>query len=200
MIRTLIADSRSMTRSALSALLGTTSDIQVVRDVGSAEEIMPSVLAGRVNVAVIDADSLGHEGFDAVARLSAKVPGCGSLILSSVATPGHLSQVATAGAAGFLLKDASPDRLARTIREISAGYQVIDCRFSMVRTTVTTRLTAREVQILRLVAGGADVAAIAGQLCLAVGTVRNNLARIVTKLNARTRVDAVRVGRELGLI
>lgn len=200
MIKTLIADSKAITRSALTALLHTNSGIQVVRDVASAEEVTPSALACQADVAVIDVDSLGHKGFDAVEQLSARAPGCGSLILSSSASPGYLSRVATIGASGFLLKDASPDRLVQTIREISAGYQVIDRRYATGRPRTNVCLTVRETDILRLVADGADVGAIARQLCLATGTVRNNLARIVAKLNARTRVDAVRVGRELGLI
>jgi two-component system response regulator DesR len=200
MIKTLVADSRSITRTALTMLLRTAPGIEVVGDVGLADEIVPSVLACQANVVVIDADSLGQRGFDAVAQLSVKALGCRSLILSSAASPGHLTRIATVGASGFLLKDASPAQFVKTIREISAGYQVIDCRFTMVQEGAARQLTAREADILRLVADGADVIDIAGHLCLAIGTVRNNLSKIVIKLNARTRVDAVRIGRELGLI
>ncbi|MER5644899.1 response regulator transcription factor [Streptosporangium sp. NPDC002524] len=199
-MRVLIADKQTITRSALAALLQTSAVITVAGETASAEEIVPLALKLRAQVTVIDGDSLGRQGFEAATRLSVDVPACRSLILSSAATLGHLHQVATMRASGFLLKDVSAARLIQAIREIAGGYHVVDCRFTMAQRGTPRHLTARELDVLRLVADGADVHEIARQLSLATGTVRNNLSRIVNKFNARTRVDAVRVGRELGVI
>ncbi|WP_449062640.1 response regulator transcription factor [Planomonospora algeriensis] len=198
MIKTMVADSWAMTRSALVSLLHTAPGIDVVGDVSRAGDIVTCALNNRATVAVLDVDSLGPGGFEAAAQLAVRAPACRALILSGTASAWIAGRAATARASGFLLKDAPANRLLESIRSLSAGYTVMDYRFTAPQ--LVERLTAREVDVLRMAADGADVTTIADQLCLATGTVRNNLSRIVSKLNARTRVDAVRMGRELGLI
>jgi two-component system response regulator DesR len=100
---------------------------------------------------------------------------------------------------GYLLKDSDPQRLIRAIREVAAGGHMVDPR--LVRTTppgASALLTPRETEILRLAAEGYRTSDIALMLALSAGTVRNYLATVVSKLNARNRVDAIRIARAEG--
>ena len=102
---------------------------------------------------------------------------------------------------GFLLKDAPPARLVSAIRDVAAGRRVIDPQLAMATwDSPDNPLSRRETEILRMAAGGADPADIAARLYLSPGTVRNYLTSIVMKLNARNRVDAIRIASEAGWI
>ena len=101
--------------------------------------------------------------------------------------------------AGFILKDAPPDRLADAIRCAAAGRRAIDPQLALSAWDVSENpLTVRELEVLRLTANGAEPAEIAATLFLSLGTVRNYLTTAVTKLNARNRIDAIRIAREAG--
>jgi two-component system response regulator DesR len=127
---------------------------------------------------------------------------CRSLIRAEVIiprSPGTLRRALAAHVGGYLLKDAPPEQLATTIRHVAAGLRVIDPHLA-----VSTwgggqnPLSARKHEVLRRAAEGAEPAEIAAVMHLSVGTVRNYLTVIVTKLNARNRVDAIKSAYDAG--
>jgi two-component system response regulator DesR len=195
----MLAEDMNMVRGALVALLNLEPDIEVVGEVASGDEIVPRAVDWRPDVAIVDIDLPGIDGLTAAAQLSKQLPSCRTLILTSLGRPGNLRRAVAAQVSGFILKDAPPDRLAEAIRGVAAGRRVIDPQLALAAwDSVENPLTARESEVLRLAAGGAEVAEIAAALYLSAGTVRNYLTTAVTKLNARNRVDAIRIASEAG--
>lgn len=198
-IRVLLAEDMHMVRGALVALLALESDLSVVAEVERGDRIVSTALECRPDVAVIDVDLPGLDGLCAAAQLAEQLPSCRTLILTSLGRPGTLRKALAAQVGGFLLKDAPPDRLADAVREVAAGKRVIDPQLALAAfDNGENPLTPRETEVLRMAAGGAEATDIARRLFLSVGTVRNYLTTIVTKLNARNRVDAIRVASESG--
>ncbi|MER8185541.1 response regulator transcription factor [Kitasatospora sp. NPDC094015] len=199
MIRILLAEDMNMVRGALVALLGMEPDIEVVSEVDHGDLILPQALAHRPDIAVLDIDLPGVDGLTAATLLRERLPSCRALILTSLGRPGTLRRAMAAKVSGFILKDAPPEELAKAIRKVAAGERVIDPQLAMAAwDSGDCPLTNREVQVLRMAAQGAEVVEIAAGLFLSAGTVRNYLTNIVTKLNARNRVDAIRLADEAG--
>jgi two-component system response regulator DesR len=198
-IKVLIAEDVHMVRGALVALLRLESDIEVVAEVAGGDEIMPAARATHPHVAVIDIDLPGKDGLTAASELHEQLPECRTLILTSLGRPGTLRRALAAKVGGFLLKDAPPDKLASAIREVSVGRRVVDSDLALAAwDSADCPLTGREIEVLRLAADGANAVDIAARLYLSAGTVRNYLTTAVTKLNARNRVDAIRIAKEAG--
>jgi two-component system, NarL family, response regulator DesR len=199
MIRILLAEDMTMVRGALLALLQMEPDIEVVAEVESGDEIVPMALKHKPDVAVLDIDLPGIDGLTAAALLAEQLPDCRCLILTSLGRPGNLRRAMAAHVSGFILKDAPPDQLANGIRGVAAGRRVIDPQLAFAAWDSTDNpLTDREIEVLRLTADGAEPVEIASRLFLSAGTVRNYLTTTVTKLNARNRIDAIRIAREAG--
>lgn len=199
MIRTLVAEDMHLIRGALVALLGAEADIDVVAEVDRGDEIVPTALRAQPDVAVIDIYLPGMNGLDAAGALYDRLPGCDTLILTAVGTPGTLRRAMAAHVRGFLPKDVPPGKLADGIRRIRRGQRIIDPDLAVAALEVDDNpLTAREQDVLGVAAEGAPVAEIAHRLFLSDGTVRNYLSKIVTKVGARNRVDAIRRAKDAG--
>jgi two-component system response regulator DesR len=199
MIKVLVAEDMHMVRGALVALLELEGDIDVVAEVACGDDILPAVRKHRPNVAVIDIDLPGIDGLSAASALHESVPDCRTLILTSLARPGTLRMALSARVGGFILKDAPADRLADAIRGVAAGRRVVDSQLALAAwDTTDCPLTGREVEVLKLAADGAEPSEIAAALHLSAGTVRNYLTTVGAKLNARNRVDAIRIARDAG--
>jgi two-component system response regulator DesR len=198
-IKVLIAEDVHMVRGALVALLRMESDIEVVAEVAGGNDIMPTARSTQPDVAVIDIDLPGKDGLTAAAELHEQLPNCRTLILTSLGRPGTLRRALAAKVGGFLLKDAPPDKLASAIRDVSIGRRVVDSDLALAAwDTADCPLTGREIEVLRMAADGANAVDIASRLYLSAGTVRNYLTTAVTKLNARNRVDAIRIAKDSG--
>ncbi|MFF9143410.1 DNA-binding response regulator [Streptomyces sp. NPDC014861] len=199
MIRILLAEDMHLIRGALVALLGLEPDMEVVAEVARGDAVVPAALAHRPTVAVLDVEMPGGDGLTAARDLGAVLPECRILILTALGRPEVLRSALAARASGFMLKDAPPDRLADAVRRVAAGEHVIDPKLAAAALTAErSPLTARETDVLRLAADGGGLAEIARELHLSQGTVRNYLGAAVTKLDARNRLDAVRIAREQG--
>lgn len=175
------------------------SDLEVVADVCSAEDIVPAALNLQPDAAVIDVDLPGVDGLSAAARLGEKVPRCRVMVLSGQPNPGHVKRAFAAGVLGYMSIQVAPEQLAHGIRRISSGHRVVDPDLAVAAIEAADNpLTPRELDVLRLAAGGARSKEMADQLGLSVGTVRNHLSRIICKTGARNRVDAVRIAADAG--
>ncbi|MFF2407956.1 DNA-binding response regulator [Streptomyces sp. NPDC058092] len=199
MIRVLLAEDMHMVRGALVALLSLERDLEVVASVERGDEILPAVREHQPQVAVIDIDLPGLDGLTAAAQLHERVPSCRALILTSLGRPGMLRRAMSAKVSGFLLKDAPPQELAEAVRKVAAGQRVINSELALAAWGgAENPLTARETEVLQLASEGMDAAEVAKKLRLSTGTVRNYLTTAATKLNARNRVDAIRIAQEAG--
>jgi len=200
-MRVLLAEDMHMVRGALVALLNLEPDIDVVAEVSDGTAIVPTALDCRPDVAVIDIDLPGMDGLTAAKELRDALPGCQTLILTSLGRPGTFRRALSVGVRGFILKDAPPQRLSQAIRQVGRGERVVDSELVMAAwDSGDNPLTEREAEVLSLAGEGAEAAEIAGRLFLSVGTVRNYLTSSVVKLGARNRLDAVRIAREAGWV
>ncbi len=198
-LRILLAEDVAMMRGALVALIELEPDLRVVAALENGADIVPTALECRPDVAIIDIDLPGLDGLTAAAQLHEEMPACKTLILTNLGRAGTLRRALSAHVSGYMLKDTSPDQLAKAIRNVAAGARVIDPQLAL--STWNGRqnpLSSREHAVLRLMAEGAEPDEIANVLHLSVGTVRNYLTSIVAKLNARNRVDAIKTAYDEG--
>ncbi len=199
MLRILLAEDVAMVRGALVALIELEPDLKVVAAVETGADIVSTALACRPDVAVIDIDPRGMDGLSAAAQLRTELHCCRTLILTNRCRSGTLNRALAARVSGLMLKDSPPKDLATAIRNIAMGLRVIDPQLALSAWDCGKNpLSAREHEVLRMTAGGADPGEIASALHLSVGTVRNYLTAIVTKLHARNRVDAVKRAYDSG--
>ncbi|MFF2775203.1 LuxR C-terminal-related transcriptional regulator [Streptomyces sp. NPDC058052] len=198
-MRVLLAEDAPLILQALTALLSQEPDIDIVEAVDHGDLIVPAALNTLPDVAVLDIDLPGTDGITAALDLQTRLPSCRTLLLTSVARPEHVRRALAAKVFGFIRKDAPTSRLAEDIRQVAQGRRVLDPELAITAASVSDNpLTPREVAVLRLTAQGESTRDVAAQLYISVGTVRNHLASVVTKTQARSRVDAVRIATEAG--
>ena len=198
MIRVLVAESVALMRAGLLALLAGQPDIEVTAELDRAELVVPTARASRPDVAVID-EAIAGGGFPLIRALRDAAPGCGAVIMASSRSPGKLREAVIASADGFVVKESATDKITEAVRRVAAGRKALDpdLAFSALNTPASP-LTTREIDVLRLAAGGAPAAEIASELYLSVGTVRNYISRAIGKTGARTRLDAIRIAEGAG--
>lgn len=147
----------------------------------------------------MDVDLPGIDGLTAAETLHDKLPECRTLIMTGLGRPGLLRRAMSAKVSGFLLKDSPAEALAQAVREVAAGRRVINPQLVMSAWDIGENpLSERETEVLRMAAQGDEPREIAVKLHLSLGTVRNYLTTTVMKLNARNRIDAVRIATEAG--
>jgi two-component system response regulator DesR len=184
-------------REAIVALLSNEPDLAVVGICGDGDDIVATAAEIKPDVALIDIDLRTVDTFGVARALRNEVPGCAVMVTAARRRPDDLQRAAAAEVAGFLLKDSPAEVLAGAIRRLARGERVVDV--DMVFAALNRRqnpLTPRELAVLRLLAEGASTEQIAETLVVTVGTVRNHLSRINSKIGARNRVQAVRIAEE----
>jgi two-component system response regulator DesR len=198
-IRVLLAEDQAMVRGALSSLLELEEDIEVVAEVGRGDEVVEAARRAEPDVALLDIGLPGASGLDVAAVLQADLPRVRVLMLTTFNRPGYLRRAMEAGAAGFLLKDAPASELARAIRAAVAGDRVVDPVSRPPRSArARTRSPRREREVLAEARRHGTVAELAASLHLSPGTTRNHLSAIMQKLDAQSRIEAIRVAEERG--
>ncbi|GGB36886.1 DNA-binding response regulator [Gordonia jinhuaensis] len=198
-IRLLLADDQALVRGALAALLELEPDIVVVSQVGRGDEVVDAARESRADVCLLDIEMPGMTGIEAAAELRRDVPGARSLIVTTFGRPGYLRRAVDAGASGFVVKDTPASQLADAVRRVHAGLRVIDPTLATESLTAgDSPLTERETDVLRAALDGATVAAIAREVHLSPGTVRNYLSSAMGKTGTDTRAQAAQVARERG--
>jgi two-component system response regulator DesR len=199
-IRLLLADDEHHIREALASLLGLEPDLEVVAQAGDGEEAVALAERHAPDLVVLDLEMPGIDGVEAARRILARrtVP---VVLLTRHARPGVLRRALAAGIRAFVTKTTPADRLARILRDVQAGGRYVD---SEIAATALTEgpcpLTDRELELLRHVREGRSASAIAAQVHLAPGTVRNYLSTAMAKLGAPSRAEAARTAYEEGWI
>jgi two-component system response regulator DesR len=199
MIRVLLADDQALVRGALATMLDLETDIEVVAQVGSGDEVLPAAQEFSPDVALLDVQMPGKDGLTAASELHAAFPSCRIIICTTFGRPGYLTRAMAAGAAGFVVKDAPPEQLVDAVRRVYNGLRVVDSALAAESLAAGPNpLTEREREILNAAAGGETVAGIARRFFLSEGTVRNHLSTIIGKTGARARGEAVKIAEERG--
>ncbi len=199
LINVLIAEEITLIRTGLTALLSFEPDIEVIAELERGDKIIPVASRLRPDVAIIGADLLSADDPTPTARLHDVLPECRTLILANTYSPGLISRGLAAHALGFLGKNVPSDLLIRSVRKVATGKLVIDPDLASADAHTTENpLTSRELDALRLAAEGTPTAEIADRLHITLGTVRNYLSRVIGKIGARNRLDAIRIATEAG--
>ena len=200
-IRVLVADDQALIRGAFAALVDLESDMTVVAQVGSGDDVLPAAMREHPDVALLDVQMPGMDGLAAAAILAQRLPACRVIILTTFGRPGYLRRAMEAHAAGFMVKDAPPETLIDAIRRVHRGLRVVDPDLAAESLALgESPLTGRERDVLLATADGGTVGQIAARLFLSEGTVRNHLSSVIGKTGAATRADALRIATERGWI
>jgi two-component system, NarL family, response regulator DesR len=198
-VRIMIAEDQTMVRQALVALLELESDIDVVAQAANGDEALAMARKYAPDVAVLDIEMPGPSGIEVAAQLSRSEFGGKVVIVTTFGRPGYLRAAMTAGARGFLLKDAPASALAAAIRRVAAGQLVVDAALAAAALAQgESPLTDRETEVLTAAAGHDAISDIAARLHLSPGTVRNHLSAAIQKLGARNRAEAAEIAQQRG--
>lgn len=199
-VRVLLADDHPLYRAGVRLMLEGAPDLEVVGEAASVPELLVEVGRADADVVVLDVAMPGGDGIDAIRALHEARPALAVVILTMFDDIDSARRAMRAGAAGYLVKGASGDDVLAAVRAVAAGQVVLD---GQVRAALEREpdglLTARERDVLRLIASGLTNAAIAERLFLSEKTVRNHVSAVFRKLGAGNRVDAVRLARAAGL-
>ena len=200
--RILIVDDHEVVRLGLKSLLEQRPDLDVVADVGTAEEGVAMALAHHPDVVLLDIRLPGKSGIEACEQITTQLPDTKVIILTSYAEDENLFAAIRAGAVGYVLKQVGSDDLIRAIEAAARGEASLDTAltkrvFDQVRDSMRAQessafseLTEQELNILALVSEGMTNRAIAEKLFLAEGTVRNHVSSILSKLHVSNRAEA----------
>ena len=214
MIRVLIADDEALVRGGLRMILEAQGDIEVTSDVEDGRAALEFARRDRPDVVLMDVRMPGVDGLEATRRLldvPARPPRV--IILTTFDLDEYVYEALRAGASGFLLKDVPPEELAAGIRVVARGDALLAP--SITRRLIHefaraapagapppgfSELTAREVEVFKLLARGLSNAEIAAELIVSETTVKTHVARLLMKLGIRDRVQAVVLAYESGLV
>ena len=200
-IRVVLVDDHPLLRAGTAALLATQGDIAVVGQTGHGAEALALVANTAADVLVLDLQLPDLGGVEVARRVRAAHPAVAILVLSNHEEPLYVRALLQLGARGYLGKAATGEELAAAVRAVARGGTTVlsDAARAALGTGGAT-LSAREAEILALIAAGRRNAEIATALSIAESTVEYHIRHILTKLDARSRTDALRKAREQGLL
>ena len=205
MIRLVVVDDHPVVRHGLVAMLRYERDMQVVGEAENGVEAVNRVLELLPDVVLLDLNLPKMSGIDVMRQVRAQQPQIRFLVLTTYDTDEYITPALEAGAQGYLLKDATPDELMRAVRSLAAGGAALEEGVAArvlesIAEPGGDELSARELQVLRLLVAGASNKAIAAQLNLSENTIKTHLSHIFGKLHVQNRAEAVAVGLQRGLV
>ncbi|MFT2817262.1 response regulator transcription factor [Leifsonia sp. A12D58] len=207
MIRVLVADDHPIVRSGIVGLLGAAEGIEVVGEASDGAEAIDRAAALSPDVVLMDLRMPNLDGVAATAQILAATPGIRVLILTTYETDDQILGAIEAGASGYLLKAAPQAEIIEGVRSVAGGQTVLAPSIATklvqrVRTDATPapRLSARELEVLRLVAAGNSNPAVGRALFIGEATVKTHLLHAFEKLGVSDRTRAVTRAMELGLL
>ena len=211
MIRIVIADDQTAVREGLAMLVGLIDDIDVVGTAADGAEAVELARTLRPDVVLMDLRMPELDGAEATRRICTDRQESCVLILTTYADDDALFPALEAGARGYLTKDASAEEIERAIRAVADGrthlapeiqQRLVTAALARGRpkSTLPDGLTSREVEVLKLIAGGLSNTEIAASLVVSGATVKTHINHIFQKTGARDRAQAVRYAYDHGLV
>ncbi len=214
MIRVLIVDDQTIVRAGFAALLSAQPDIVVVGEAGDGREAVRLAERHRPELVLMDIRMPGMDGIEATRQILGSRPDIRVLVLTTFDVDEYVYEALGVGASGFLLKDATAEDLVAAVRVVARGDALLAPQVTgrLIReftrqrraaprpSAELTSLTARETEVLVLMAGGLSNAEIAARLVVSEHTVKTHVARVFTKLRLRDRAQAVMLAYESGLV
>lgn len=207
LIRVLVVDDHALFRRGVVELLRDEADFQVVGELDRAADVLLLAQRVRPDVVLMDVHMPGAHGYTVAPELK-QIPGLHVLMLTISDKDEDLMAALSAGADGYLLKNAEPEELCRAIRQVAAGHSVLapEVTAQVIQAARTVQrgpavpLTPREEEVLTELAVGATTALIAARLVISESTVKTHVRHLLEKLEASNRTEAVARAAALGLI
>ena len=191
MIRVLVADDHPVVRQGLCTMLELEEDIEVVGRAGDGAEAVTQAREHHPDVILLDVQMPNVDGIEALRQIRASEPDARVIVLTTYRNEDYVFPSLQAGASGYMLKDATREELAGAIRSVAAGESLLDPEWLRTKPSELPSLTARERDVLRLMADGRSNAEIAHQLFVSENTVKTHVSNILLKLGCRDRAAAV---------
>jgi DNA-binding NarL/FixJ family response regulator len=204
-IRILLVDDHPVVRLGLRGMLESEPDLAVVGEASSGPEGVELAATVRPDIVLMDLRMPGGDGVSATGTMLSRVPGVRVVVLTTYESDQDILRAIEAGASGYLLKDTSPAELADAVRAAARGETVLapsvaSTLVRQVRRPAPPALSARESEVLRLVARGMTNADIGRRLFISEATVKTHLLRVFNKLDVADRTAAVTTAMEHGLL
>lgn len=211
MMKVIICDDQAIIRDGLEMLLKLEKDIDVAGQAQDGAEAVELVDKTRPDLVLMDLKMPGLNGIEATRQIRARFPQVKVLVLTTYDDDEWVFDAIRAGASGYLLKDTPREEVIKAVKGTAAGKTFVDPSVAgkllhqvagkqgQPSSLLTTKLTEREVDVLRLIARGFNNADIAGRLHLSEGTVRNHVSAIFTKLEVADRTQAAVIAIQHGL-
>lgn len=208
-IHVLIADDHAVVRSGLRLLLDAQEDIEVVGEAGSGEEAIKTARSTEPDVVLMDVVMPGMNGLEATKALHRVLPDIKVLVLSMQDDPQYVHEAFSAGASGYVLKEAADKEVVAAIRDVAGGgryvHPALGARLVAAEAEAKAKaeadpLSEREREVLRLLALGHTNQEIAKMLYISVRTAETHRSHIMQKLRLSTRAELVRYALDEGLL
>jgi DNA-binding NarL/FixJ family response regulator len=216
-VRVLVVDDQCLLRDGIASLLEVQEGIDVVGTAASGEEALEKALTLCPDVILMDVRMPGMDGVTATQHILHQLPTCHVLMLTTFDDDEYVREALRVGASGYLLKDIPASGLARSVHAAHKGIYQLDPAIAAKVVSVFSHtasgvpieqaavspppdVTAREIEVLRLIAQGATNREIATQLVISEGTVKNHISNMLSRLGLRDRTQAAIYAREHGLL
>jgi DNA-binding NarL/FixJ family response regulator len=202
MIRILTVDDHALLRKGIAALVNAESDLKLVAEASNGEEAVEQFRVHRPDVTLMDLQMPGLNGIEAIIRIRGEFPDARIVVLTTYTGDVQVVRALRAGARAYILKGHVHKELLETIRAVHAGQKRIpaDIASELAEHAADDELTAREIDVLRLIAAGNSNKLIADQLSIGEATVKSHVTNILSKLSASDRSHAVTIGLKRGII
>lgn len=203
----MVVDDHALVRQGLAALLSAADDVEVVASVGDGAEAADAAEGARPDVVLMDLSMPGLDGLGATRAVLDRCPDTRVVVLTSFSENAKVVSALEAGAIGYLLKDAEPEDVVRAVRDAAAGHAPLSPRAALALlpgsrppASPTTGLSAREREVLALVAVGLPNKSIARRLEISEKTVKAHLTRVFALLGVADRTSAALWAQRHGLV
>lgn len=196
MIKLYLAEDQAMLQSALITILNLEEDLQVVGSALNGNDALADLLIADIDIAILDIELPGISGLAIADQLRQNRPDIKIVILTTFAQPTYFEQALAAKVNGYLLKDSPSDKLIATLHQVLEGQIIYEPQLVIGMYQATQNpLTEREISVLQLLQSAQDTQAIADELHVSNGTVRNYISAILSKLGAHSRIEAVQIAQ-----
>ena len=201
-IRVLVVDDHQLIRVGITTLLLPESDIKLVGEACNGREAVVKFREHRPDVTLMDLQMPEMNGFDAIMAIRDEFPDARIVVLTTYTGDVQVMRAIKAGAQGYLLKNLLHKELLQTIRTVHAGRKALshDIATQLAEHTGDEALTPKEIEVLRLIAGGNANKEIAAHLAVTEETIKSRVKNILDKLGANDRTHAVSIGVKRGII
>ncbi len=202
LIRVLAVDDHPLLREGIATLVNAEPDMKLVAEASNGKEAVEKFRSHRPDITLMDIQMPGVNGIEAITQIQSECPDARIIVLTTYTGDVQVIRALRAGARGYILKGHVHRELLETIRSVHAGKKRIppEIAAELAEHAADDELTAREIEVLRLIGGGNANKQIADQLSIGETTVKTHVTNILSKLGASDRAHAVTIGLKRGII